>query len=137
MGARISDNLKNTLGSMKTILEVQLENAELPGSIREETKMVLEEVGRLSTKFNQLLQFSRPAVRGGSAVGICDARVAVEEVVGVLSHEAERRGVKMHVTNTGGSALVAASAEAVNDIVSNLAGNAVEGTPRRGHVIRS
>src|SRR5436189_2030471 len=67
MAASISHNLKNPLGSMKTILQVQLEYPGLPGSIRGETKMVLEEIGRLSTKLNQLLQFSRPAVRGGSA----------------------------------------------------------------------
>src|SRR2546430_6277596 len=116
MAASISHNLKNPLGSMKTILQVQLENPGLPGSIRGETKMVLEEIGRLSTKLNQLLQFSRPAVRGGSAIGSCDARAAVEEVAGVLSHEAERRGVKMQIKVSGGSAMVAASAESVNDI---------------------
>src|SRR5258707_1436257 len=48
MAASISHNLKNPLGSMKTILQVQLENPELPDSMRAETKMVLEEVGRLS-----------------------------------------------------------------------------------------
>src|SRR5947207_12873265 len=95
MAASRSDNLKHPLGSMKTILQVQLENPELPESIRGETKMVLEEIGRLSSKLNQLLQFSRPAVRGGSAIGSCDARTAVEEVAGVLSHEAERRGVEV------------------------------------------
>ncbi len=137
MAASISHNLKNPLGSMKTILQVQLENPELPDSMRAETKMVLEEVGRLSTKLNQLLQFSRPAVRGGSAIGSCDARVAVEEVAGVLSHEAERRGVKMQTKVSGESARVAASAEAVNDIVSNLVVNALEATPRGGHVIVS
>jgi len=78
MAASISHNLKNPLGSMKTILQVQLENPGLPESIRGETKMVLEEIGRLSTKLNQLLQFSRPAVRGGSAIGSCDARAAVK-----------------------------------------------------------
>jgi signal transduction histidine kinase len=135
MAASISHNLKNPLGSMKTILQVQLENPELPGSMRAETKMVLEEVGRLSTKLNQLLQFSRPAVRGGNAIGSCDARVVVEEVAGLLSHEAERRGVQMQMKVSGGSALVAASAEAVNDIVSNLAVNALEATLREGHVI--
>ena len=137
MAASISHNLKNPLGSMKTILQVQLENPELPDSMRAETKMVLEEVGRLSTKLNQLLQFSRPAVRGGSAIGNCDARVAVEEVAGVLSHEAERRGVKMQIKVSGESGRVAASAEAVNDIVSNLVVNALEATPRGGHVIVS
>jgi signal transduction histidine kinase len=137
MAASISHNLKNPLGSMKTILQVQLENPELPDSMRAETKMVLEEVGRLSAKLNQLLQFSRPAVRGGSATGRCDARAVVEEVAGVLSHEAERRGVQMQIKVSGGSAAVAASAEAVNDIVSNMVVNALEATPRGGHVIVS
>jgi len=137
MAASISHNLKNPLGSMKTILQVQLENPELPDSMRAETKMVLEEVGRLSAKLNQLLQFSPPAVRGGSAIGSCDARVALEEVAGVLSHEAERRGVKMQIKASGQGDRVAASAEAVNDIVSNLVVNALEATPRGGHLIVS
>src|SRR5208337_2792694 len=93
MAASISHNLKNPLGSIKTILQVQLESAELPESIRGETRMVLEEIGRLSSKLNQLLQFSRPAIRGGVVVASCDARVVAEEVSGVLRHEAERRGV--------------------------------------------
>jgi signal transduction histidine kinase len=137
MAASISHNLKNPLGSMKTILQVQLENPELPETIRGETKMVLEEIGRLSTKLNQLLQFSRPTVRGGSAIGSCDAGMAVEEVAGVLSHEAERRGVRMKIKVSRGSAMVAASSEAVNDIVSNLLVNALEATPCGGHVIVS
>jgi signal transduction histidine kinase len=135
MAASISHNLKNPLGSMKTILQVQLENPELPDSLRGETKMVLDEIGRLSTKLNQLLQFSRPAVRGGSVAGSCDAAAVVEEVAGVLSHEAERRGVKLQTKVSGGSANVAASAEALNDIVSNLVVNALEATPRGGHVL--
>jgi signal transduction histidine kinase len=84
-----------------------------------------------------LLQFSRPAVRGGSAIRSCDARAAVEEVAGVLSHEAERRGVKMQSKVSGGSATVAASPEAVNDILSNLVVNALEATPSGGRVIVS
>ena len=64
MAASISHNLKNPLGSIKTILQVQMENPELPASMRGETKMVLDEIGRLSAKLSQLLQFSRPTVRG-------------------------------------------------------------------------
>jgi signal transduction histidine kinase len=52
-----------------------------------------------------------------------------------LSHEAERRGVKLQTKVSGGSANVAASAEALNDIVSNLVVNALEATPRGGHVL--
>jgi nitrogen-specific signal transduction histidine kinase len=134
MAASISHNLKNPLGSMKTILQVQLENPELPDSIRGETKMVLDEISRLSTKLNQLLQFSRPAVRGGTGSGSCDAAVVVEEVAGVLSHEAERRGLKLQTMTSEANPGVAISAEALNDIVSNLVVNALEATPRGGQV---
>ncbi len=135
MAASISHNLKNPLGSMKTILQVQLENPELADSLRGETKMMLDEIGRLSTKLNQLLQFSRPAVRGGSVAGSCNAAAVVEEVASVLSHEAERRGVKLRTETSGGRARVAVSAEALSDIVSNLVVNALEAAPRGGHVL--
>ena len=134
MAASISHNLKNPLGSIKTILQVQLENAELPESIRGETKMVLEEIGRLSSKLNQLLQFSRPTVRGGAVAAICDARAVAEEVSGVLRHEAERRGVKLGVEVGAAGTQLAASAEAVSEILSNLVVNALEATARGGHV---
>jgi signal transduction histidine kinase len=134
MAASISHNLKNPLGSIKTILQVQLESAELPESIRGETKMVLEEIGRLSSKLNQLLQFSRPAIRGGVVVASCDARVVAEEVSGVLRHEAERRGVAFDVAVVAGGAKLAVSAEAVSEILSNLVVNALEATARGGYV---
>src|SRR5258705_13476107 len=66
MAASISHSLKNPLGSIKTILQVQMESPELPRSLRGETQMVLEEINRLSARLNQLLQFSRPGVRAGN-----------------------------------------------------------------------
>jgi len=138
MAASISHNLKNPLGSMKTILQVQLENPALPDSIRGETKMVLDEIGRLSTKLNQLLQYSRPAVRKGNGSGSCDPVIVIEEVTAVLSPEAEKRGVSLRTkiasARRAASPTVAASAEAVNDIISNLVVNALEATPHGGHV---
>ena len=134
MAASISHNLKNPLGSMKTILQVQLEKPELPESIRGEAKMLLEEIGRLSAKLNQLLQFSRPAVRRGEGLARCDAAAAIAEVAGVLSHEAERRGLKLSTEIAGLHVQVAMSAEAMNDIVSNLVVNALEATPSGGRV---
>ena len=134
MAASISHNLKNPLGSMKTILQVQLENPELPETIRGETKMVLQEISRLSTKLNQLLQFSRPAVRLGGGTASCDVTAVVEEVVAVLSHEAERRGLKLRAQTSSGQAQVAISEEALNDILSNLVVNALEATAHGGLV---
>jgi len=134
MAASISHNLKNPLGSMKTILQVQMENPELPESIRGETKMVLEEIGRLSTKLNQLLQFSRPAVLGDGRPAKCDASEVAREVVGVLRPEAERKGVGLRLDPAAVALNVAIRTEALNDILTNLVVNAVDAAPRGGHV---
>jgi signal transduction histidine kinase len=134
MAASISHNLKNPLGSIKTILQLQMESAELPESMRGETKMVLDEIGRLAAKLNQLLQFSKPAVRAGSVAANCDAKAVVIEVATVLRHEAERRGIVLEMEFPDGSLNVAATAEAMSDIASNLLVNALEAAPRGGHV---
>jgi two-component system sensor histidine kinase HydH len=134
MAASISHNLKNPLGSIKTILQVQMENPELPESLRGETQIVLDEIARLSTKLNQLLQFSRPAVRGGSVTGSCDVAAVIAEVAGVLRHEAERRGVTLELKLGTDGVNAAAAADAVSDIVSNLIVNALEATPSGGRV---
>src|SRR5438128_134220 len=134
MAASISHNLKNPLGSMKTILQVQLEYPELPETIRGETKMVLDEVSRLSTKLNQLLKFSRPAVCGGSGTVSCDLAAVVEEVAGMLSQEEERRGMSIQLELATESVPVAVGPEALNDIFSNLVVNALEATSSGGAV---
>jgi signal transduction histidine kinase len=134
MAASISHNLKNPLGSIKTILQVQMESAELPASLRHETQMVLDEINRLSAKLNQLLQFSRPGVRVGSGGERCSLAQAAENVVKVLRHEAENRGVALELRLPEAEMWVAASAEVANDILSNLVLNAIEATPSGGHV---
>lgn len=134
MAASISHNLKNPLGSIKTILQVQLENPEVPESIRGETRMVLEEVRRLSAKLNQLLQFSRPAVRGGAIEARCDAPAVVEEVVSLLRHEAEQRGIALGLRFSSSNSTVEASAEGLGEVVSNLVVNALEAAPGGGRV---
>src|SRR6267143_1994564 len=132
MAASISHNLKNPLGSMKTILQVQMESAEMPESLKAETRMVLGEISRLANKLGQLLQFSRPAVLGGAAV-LCDAGEIVNEVSSVMKHEAERKGIEFGVTVQEPLG-VTASREAVSDIVSNLVVNGLEASGYGGDV---
>ncbi len=133
MAASISHNLKNPLGSIKTILQVQMESAELPISLRNETQMVLDEINRLSAKLNQLLQFSRPGIRAGGGGERCNLSEAAENVASVLRHEAEARGVVLELLPAA-ELWAAASPEVANDILSNLVLNAIEATPAGGHV---
>jgi signal transduction histidine kinase len=102
--------------------------------MRGETKMVLDEIGRLSAKLSQLLQFSRPTVRGGSVRATCELRTVIEEVIGVLAREAERRGIVLQARLQNEELIVAAASDAVSDVVSNLVVNALEAVSRGGHV---
>jgi signal transduction histidine kinase len=135
MAASISHNLKNPLGSIKTILQVQMESPEMPGSLRRETQMVLDEVNRLSAKLNQLLQFSRPGVRSAGRRGDhCNVVAVATSVVEVLRHQAEPSGIALEFAPANGACEVAANSEAVNDILSNVILNAIEAAGRGGHV---
>jgi signal transduction histidine kinase len=134
MAASISHNLKNPLGSIKTILQVQMESPELPESLRRETQMVLEEINRLSARLNQLLQFSRPGARAGNGGQSCNVAEVAETVANMLRHAADERGVSLQLANTNGDARAAIGEEAVNDILSNVVLNAIEAVADGGHV---
>ncbi len=137
MAASISHSLKNPLGSIKTILQVQMESPDLPAPMKQETQMVLDEIRRLSETLNQLLQFSRPGVRNRGAASRCDVAKVAETVASMLRHEAENRGIALEVVIDTQPLEVVASAEVTNDILSNLVLNALEATSRGGHVLVS
>lgn len=134
MAASISHNLKNPLGSIKTILQVQMESPDMPSSLRGETQMVLDEINRLSAKLNQLLQFSRPAVLGTNTDVQCDIREVISNVLKVLRPEAERKRVRLGLRVAEDDSKIDASFEALHDVISNLVVNAIDASPLDGEV---
>jgi signal transduction histidine kinase len=131
MAASISHNLKNPLGSMKTVLQVQLENPDLPEALRQDCSLVVAEIDRLSAKLGQLLRFAKPSVRAGGAPQRVAALAVVEQQVALLGREAERRQGRLQF-DCGAEdapcreALVRGSEEALSDVVCNLVVNAIE-----------
>jgi signal transduction histidine kinase len=136
MAASVSHNLRNPLSSIKTLLQLQLENPGLPASARPDCEKAIAEVDRLNAKLTQLLRYAKPAVRAGS--GIAAARVDVAAVaaqtVSLLHHEAERRGVSLTLEGAAEKLESAATEEAVSDVLSNLIVNAIEAVPTGGSV---
>jgi signal transduction histidine kinase len=138
MAASISHNLKNPLGSMKTILQVQLENSSLPADARRDLSMVLSELDRLSAKLNQLLQYARPALRAsGAAPSRVNVGAVAEQVISLLRHDAERRRVSLTLNGDFSGELVGGPQEAVADILSNLVVNAIEAMADGGSIFVS
>lgn len=135
MAASISHNLRNPLGSMKTILQLQLENRAAPESVRKDIAVVVGEIDRLSAKLTQLLQYSKPAAGIALPQGEADGFHAVQQVVALLRHDAEQKNVSLTLRAAAREkCFVRGSDEALREILSNLIINAVESQPHGGRV---
>lgn len=134
MAASISHNLKNPLSSMKTILQVQLENPALPKDVRSDCNLVVAEIDRLASKLGQLLSFSKPVLRGGDPNQSVAVRTVAENVANLLRHEADRRGVTLELDVAGADCHVRGNEAALNDVLTNLLVNAIEAVNAGGRV---
>jgi signal transduction histidine kinase len=130
MAASVSHNLRNPLSSMKTVLQVQLENPDLPLDMRRDCTLVVSEIDRMSAKLTQLLRFAKPSINGQRV-----AAVALAKQTAVLfRHDAERRNVRLEFEGLAEEISVLASEDALSEVLSNLIVNAIEAQPNGGRV---
>jgi signal transduction histidine kinase len=136
MAASVSHNLRNPLSSIKALLQLQLENPELPASARPDCEKAVAEVDRLNTKLTQLLRYAKPAVRAGSGISAATVDVAAvaARTVSLLQHDAERRGLSLTLDGASEKIDVSGSEESLSDVLSNLIVNAIEAVPAGGSV---
>lgn len=130
MAASVSHNLRNPLSSMKTILQVQLENPDLPAGVRHDCGLVLGEIDRMSAKLKQLLNFAKPSANGQRVAAVALAKQTIE----LFRHDAERRNVILEFDATAEEIRIFASEEALSEALSNLVVNAIEAQPDGGGV---
>jgi signal transduction histidine kinase len=130
MAANVSHNLRNPLSSMKTVLQVQLEDPDLPVNVRRDSTLVVGEIDRMSAKLTQLLRYAKPSV-GGQRV----AAVALANQTAILfRHDADARNVRFEFERPTHEIYALASEEALNEILSNLIVNAIEAQTAGGRV---
>jgi signal transduction histidine kinase len=134
MAASVSHNLRNPLSSMKTILQVQLENQALEPSVRNDSELVLGEIDRMNLRLEQLLRYAKPSVRSSAELSRVELVSVADRIIALLARDADRRNVPITSTLPKEPAWVAASQEALTEIVSNLVVNAVEAQPNGGQV---
>jgi two-component system sensor histidine kinase HydH len=130
MAASVSHNLRNPLSSMKTVLQVQLENPDLPLDVRRDCTLMVGEIDRMSAKLTQLLHYAKPTVHGESVAAVAVAA----QTAWLFGRDAERRNLRLEFEKPTHEIMAQASEEALSEVLSNLIVNAMEAQPDGGRV---
>jgi two-component system sensor histidine kinase HydH len=130
MAASVSHNLRNPLSSMKTVLQVQLENPDLPLDVRRDCTLIVGEIDRMSAKLTQLLHYGKPTVHGERVAAVAVAA----QTAWLFGRDAERRNVRLEFEKPTHEIMAQASEEALSEVLSNLIVNAMEAQPDGGRV---
>ncbi|MCH2185438.1 HAMP domain-containing histidine kinase [Myxococcota bacterium] len=133
--AEISHEVRNALVSFKTFLRLlpeQMNDPEFMGTYRES---VTQELGRLDRLFEAVLHHAQPGWRGTNTESGTEVGPALEAVAELLRRTAHMGGIKFECATQEGA--VTLSRDSLQQVLLNLALNALEATPPGGQVYLS
>ncbi|MFB3905307.1 MAG: ATP-binding protein [Acidobacteriota bacterium] len=135
MAAAVAHNVKNPLSSMRTLLQLLQEADNLTSDQRDEVRMMLREIDRLSSTVTNLLKFSRfesiQKGRSGEWPGV-SLSVLADSLQEVFAGDLQARRIRLDVA--GSDLTIRTDPEILTDILSNLLLNAIEASPAGGTV---
>jgi signal transduction histidine kinase len=129
MTTKLAHELKNPLAAIKSLVQVEAKQATEDKS-RRRLEVVLGEVDRIGTLLRQYLDVARPMVEARVAPVQLDELMT--DVSTLVTGRAEAAGVELAVDGQGGALF--ADAQLLKEAIVNVVCNAIEATPRGGHV---
>jgi signal transduction histidine kinase len=121
--ATLAHEVKNPLSSIKTLAQLMREDPEVEARYSRDLGFILAETDRLNRTMRQLLNFARPAPATEEEVNLSGL---IETMVEVLAREHALRGVRVEHRVAPGLRLERASSEALEQIILNIALNAIQ-----------
>lgn len=123
LSASIAHEVKNPLSSMKAITTVLREDLENDPDKAGDLTVVLNEIDRLGRVVDRILRFAQP--KHGDTFEPVDIEVVLDDVVLILSHEAERRNVQIQ-SEVAGGLVVSGDPEDLKEVFFNLILNGIQ-----------
>ena len=123
VAATIAHEVKNPLSSIKTLAQLMREDTEVERRYARDLGFILSEVDRLNRTVQQLLSFSRPELEAEQEVNLSEL---LETTAGVLGRQYAAEQIRVEHRIEPGLKLRLKSTEALEQIVLNLAINAVQ-----------
>ncbi len=129
--ATIAHEVKNPLGSIRALAQLMTEDAEVDRQHGDGLRYIMSECDRLDSSVRQLLTFSRPA---SGELAEVDVSALLEAMARTLDREYSAGGVRVSASIAPGLVLEKSDSHGLQQIVLNLALNAIQASSAGGEV---
>lgn len=129
LAAGVAHELRNPLTSIKGLVQVNRREAESRGLPAEDLRVIEQEVRRMERTFQTLLDFARPSQSGRSRLEVAPL---VERTLALVRGRAEKQEVALRFRHPVRSVWIAADGGQIQQLLLNLALNALDAMPRGG-----
>ena len=133
MVGEVVHEIRNPLVSVKTFLDLLPENLDDADFIGDFRTVVRGEVGRLERLLDAVLQHAQPE-RLGDSDGDADVAAAIDTLAGLLAHRAGEKEIRLACHADPAATRVAVTPDSLQQVLLNLALNALGATPAGGEV---
>ena len=129
LAAGVAHEIRNPLTSVKLLLQHAIRQASGPTLDESKLELILEEIGRMETTIQGLLDFSRPPSLNRVRH---DLRQTLQRAINLVDARARQQGVKTTVHASNDPLIVDGDTEKLHQVLVNLLINAVEAMPDGG-----
>jgi len=123
LAATIAHEVKNPLSAIKTLVQVMAESPDLEERQQRDLAFIRAEIDRLGSCVEQLLSYARPVGRESVKIPLAGL---LESTAGLLSRDHQDRGIRVEWRVAPGLERTQVDYQAVQQVVLNLALNAVQ-----------
>ena len=131
LAAGVAHEIRNPLTSVKLLLQYAIRKASGPTLDESQLRLILDEIGRMETTIQGLLDFARPPKLN---IVKHDLRQTLQRALNLIDSRARQQGIEIITSEMNTPLIVNGDSEKLHQVLVNLLINAVEAMPDGGRL---